>query len=50
MSESFKINIYFDEEGENLEKLIEDLIMNMLDINEPTLQYMKRNIRYISRH
>ena len=44
MNESFKINIYFDEEGENLEKLIEDLIMNMLDINEPTLQYMKRNI------
>lgn len=50
MNESFKINIYFDEEGENLEKLIEDLIMNMLDINEPTLQYMKRNIWYISRH
>ena len=44
MNESFKINIYFDEEGENLEKLIEDLIMNMLDINEPTLQYKKRNI------
>ena len=27
-----------------VEKLIEDLIMNMLDINEPTQQYMKRNI------
>mgnify|MGYP001851679264 FL=1 len=44
MNESFKINIYFDEKGEELENLIEDLIMNMLDINEPTLQYMKRNI------
>ena len=50
MNESFKINIYFDEEGENLEKLIEDLIMNMLDINEPTLQYKKRNIWYISKY
>ncbi len=44
MSESFKVNICFDKKGEDLEKLIEDLIMNMLDINEPTLQYMKRNI------
>ncbi len=44
MNESFKINIYFDEKGESLENLIEDLIMNMLDINEPTIQYMKRNI------
>ena len=44
MNESFKINIYFDEKGENLEKLIEDLIINMLDINEHTQQYMKRNI------
>ena len=50
MSESFKINIYFDEKGGSLESLIEHLIINMLDINEPTLQYMKRNIRYISRH
>lgn len=44
MSESFKINIYFDEKGESLESLIEHLIINMLDINEPILQYMKRNI------
>lgn len=44
MNESFKINIYFDEKGEDLENLIEHLIINMLDINEPTLQYKKRNI------
>ena len=50
MSESFKINIYFDEKSESLESLIEHLIINMSDINEPTLQYMKRNIWYISRH
>ena len=31
MSESFKINIYFDEKGENLENLIEHLIMNILE-------------------
>ena len=30
MNESFKINIYFDEKGEDLEKLVEHLIMNML--------------------
>ena len=29
MNESFKINIYFDEKGENLENLIELLIMNL---------------------
>ena len=50
MSESFKINIYFDEKGESLESLIEHLIINMLDINEPTLQYKKRNIWYISKY
>lgn len=50
MCESFKINIYFDEKGESLESLIEYLIINMLDINEPILQYMKRNIWYISRY
>lgn len=44
MNELFKINIYFDEKGDDLENLIEYLIINMLDINEPTLQYMKRNI------
>lgn len=31
MNESFKINIYFDEKGENLENLIEHLIMNILE-------------------
>lgn len=31
MNESFKINIYFDEEGENLENLIEHLIINILE-------------------
>lgn len=29
MNESFKINIYFDEKGEDLENLIELLIMNL---------------------
>ena len=31
MNESFKINIYFDEKGEDLENLIEHLIINMLE-------------------
>ena len=31
MNESFKINIYYDEKGENLENLIEHLIMNILE-------------------
>ncbi len=31
MNESFKINIYFDEKGEDLENLIEYLIMNILE-------------------
>ncbi len=31
MSETFKINIYFDEKGEELENLIEHLIVNMLE-------------------
>ena len=44
MSELFKINIYFNEKGESLESLMEHLIINMLDINEQTIQYMKRNI------
>lgn len=30
MNESFKINIYYDEKGENLENLIEHLIINIL--------------------
>ena len=33
MNEPFKINIYFDEKGEDLENLIEYLIINMLDKN-----------------
>ena len=31
MNESFKINIYFDEKGEDLENLIEHLIMNIME-------------------
>ena len=31
MKESFKINIYFDEKGEDLENLIEHLIINILE-------------------
>lgn len=31
MNESFKINIYFDEKGEDLENLIEHIIMNILE-------------------
>ena len=31
MNESFKINIYFDEKGEDLENLIEHLIINILE-------------------
>ena len=30
MGESFKINIYFDEKGEELEELIKHLIINIL--------------------
>ena len=30
MSETFKINIYFDEKGEELEELIKHLIINIL--------------------
>ena len=31
MNESFKINIYYDEKGEDLENLIENLIINILE-------------------
>lgn len=31
MNESFKINIYFDEKGEDLENLIEQMIVNMIE-------------------
>ena len=33
MNEPFKINIYFDEKGESLENLIENLIINILEKN-----------------
>lgn len=33
MSETFKINIYFDEKGEELEELIKHLIINILKKN-----------------
>lgn len=33
MNEPFKINIYFDGKGEDLENLIEYLIIDMLDKN-----------------
>ena len=31
MNESFKINVYFDEKGEELESLIERLLIDMLE-------------------
>jgi hypothetical protein len=31
MSETFKINVYFDEKGEELENLIEQLLINILE-------------------
>ena len=49
MNESFKINIYFDEKGEDLENLIEHLIINMLDINELTLHNIWKEILNIKR-
>ena len=33
MIETFKINMYFDEEGEELEELIKHLIINILKKN-----------------
>ena len=33
MSETFKINMYFDEKGENIEELIKHLIINILKKN-----------------
>ncbi len=33
MSETFKINMYFDEKGENIEGLIKHLIVNILKKN-----------------
>ncbi len=33
MSETFKINMYFDENGEELEELIKYLIINILKKN-----------------
>lgn len=34
MNEKFKINLNFDEKGEKLEDLIENLIINILDKKE----------------
>lgn len=31
MNESFKINVYFDKNGEEIEKLISDLLINKLE-------------------
>lgn len=31
MDKSFKINVYFDENGEEIERLIERLLINILD-------------------
>ncbi len=31
MNETFKINVYFDENGESLESLIEHLLINILE-------------------
>ena len=31
MNESFKINIYFDEKGEDLESIIENLIVSIFE-------------------
>lgn len=31
MSESFKMNVYFDENGEEIEKLISHLLINKLE-------------------
>ncbi len=33
MNESFKVNVYFDEKGESLEKLIEHVLIGMLEKN-----------------
>lgn len=33
MNESFKINIYFDETGEELENLIEHILIDILEKN-----------------
>ena len=33
MSETFKINMYFDEKGKDLEELIKHLIINILKKN-----------------
>lgn len=34
MNESFKINVYFDEQGEELEKIISYLLINQIEKNK----------------
>ena len=34
MNESFRINVYFDEKGEELESLIERLLIDILEKND----------------
>ncbi len=41
MSETFKINVYFDEKGEELEKIIGHLLINILEKNDITLALAK---------
>lgn len=33
MNETFKINVYFDEKGEEIEKLISNLLVDMIEKN-----------------
>ena len=41
MSETFKINIYFDEKGEELEDLIKYIIINTINKNKNILWALK---------
>lgn len=50
MSEPFKINIYFDEKGEDLEKLIEQMIINMIEIKEKNFDYLSIWIHFQIRY
>ena len=33
MNETFKVNVYFDEKGEEIEKIISHLILNIMEKN-----------------
>ena len=33
MNEAFKINVYFDEKGEEIEKIISHLLVNIIEKN-----------------